>query len=655
MKLLVRLRNLLQFQLEQFMLRGVLSRLLVIACAMVLIAVSAGLLVYNVPHIGEAGEEGDPGSAIWWAFLRLTDSGYLGDDEGTLLRTVSTTLTILGVVLFVGALIATMTQWLDDTIETLEAGYTPIAKNNHILILGWSSRTAGMVENLVQSQARVKRFLDRHGGGRLHIVILAERVNTGMAQELKDRLGRRYDARRITLRSGTPLRADHLRRVDFEHAAAVILAGREFDGDGAGDEATIKTLINATGSSEDKLPLVVAEVFDANHLATAARAYAGEAELIGAGRIVARLLAQNTRNRGLSWVYGELLNGKDEQIFVRECPSLVGERLVDVAGCFDKAVLLGAARDGALIPVHREDGERVRDGDRLAFIARAFDDCAPTGAPETVITASPVERRERAARSRGHRRVLVLGWNRKLPSLLAEFEAYRRESVTIDVFSLRPIAERETLLARQGVRFAHASVRQIEGDFTSYHDLGRLSLADYDNIILLASDWLGSAEAADARMVMGYLVLAQQLEKVDQPPFTLVETMSAENAALFDAPHVERLISPAIQSSLLTQVALRRELHWVMEELFGAGGAEVVFRDASRLGLAGGEDSFETLRRARAGEDEILLGVMRGPETAQPRLQLNVRDKHVPLNLKAGDELVVLAVPAAALSTGEVG
>ncbi len=637
------------------MLRGVLSRLLVIACAMVLIAVSAGLLVYNLPHIGEAGEEGDPGSAIWWAFLRLTDSGYLGDDEGPLLRTVSTTLTILGVVLFVGALIATMTQWLDDTIETLEAGYTPIAKNNHILILGWSSRTAGMVENLMQSQARVKRFLDRHGGGRLHIVILAERVNTGMAQELKDRLGRRYDARRITLRSGTPLRADHLRRVDFEHAAAVILAGREFDSDGGGDEATIKTLINANGSSEDDLPLVVAEIFDANHLGTAARAYAGEAEVIGAGRIVARLLAQNARNRGLSWVYGELLNGRDEQIFVRECPSLVGERLVDVAGCFDKAVLLGAARDGALIPVHRQDDERVRDGDRLAFIARAFDDCAPTGAPEAVVTASPVERRERAARNRGHRRVLVLGWNRKLPSLLAEFEAYRRESVTIDVFSLRPIAERETLLARQGVGFSHASVRQIEGDFTSYHDLGRLSLADYDNIILLASDWLGSAEAADARMVMGYLVLARQLEKVEQPPFTLVETMSAENAALFDAPHVERLISPAIQSSLLTQVALRRELHWVMEELFGAGGAEVVFRDASRLGFVGGDESFETLRRARASEDEILLGVMRGPETAQPRLQLNVRDKHAPLNLKAGDELVVLAVPAASLSGAEVG
>ena len=653
MKLLVRLRNLLQFQLEQFMLRGVLSRLLVIACAMVLIAVSAGLLVYNVPHVGAAGD-GDPGSAIWWAFLRLTDSGYLGDDEGTLLRTVSTTLTVLGVVLFVGALIATMTQWLDDTIETLEAGYTPIAKNNHILILGWSNRTAGMVKDLVESQARVKRFLDRHGGGRLHIVILAERVTTAMAQELKDQLGRRYNPRRITLRSGTPLRADHLRRVDFEHAAAVILAGREFGGDSAVDEATIKTLMNATSSSDEKLPLLVAEIFDANYLPTARRAYAGEAELIGAGRIVARLLAQNARNRGLSWVYGELLNGSDEQIFVRECPGLVDERLVDVAGCFERAVLLGAAREGALVPVHRHDDDRVRVGDRLAFIARSFEDCVPTSEPETVMTATPVERRERASRSRGHRRVLVLGWNRKLPSLLAEFEAYRRESVTIDVFSLRPIAERETLLARQGVQFAHASVRQLEGDFTSYHDLARLALADYDNIILLASDWLGSAEAADARMVMGYLVLAQQLEQVENPPFTLVETMSADNAALFDAAHVERLISPEVQSSLLTQIALRRELHWVMEELFGAGGAEVVFRDASKLGVTATNDSFDTLRRARAGEDEILLGIMRAPDTAHPRLQLNVVDKHAPLNLVAGDELVVLAVPAASMSVGAV-
>ncbi|MES1949999.1 ion channel DMI1 [Salinisphaera sp. S4-8] len=654
MKLLVRLRNLLQFQLEQFMLRGVLSRLLVIACAMVLIAVSAGLLVYNLPHAGQAGEEGDPGSAIWWAFLRLTDSGYLGDDEGTLLRTVSTTLTVLGVVLFVGALIATMTQWLDDTIETLEAGYTPIAKNNHILILGWSSRTPGMVRDLVYSQARVKRFLDRHGGGRLHIVILAERVNTAMAQELKDRLGRRYNSRHITLRSGTPLRADHLRRVDFGHAAAVILAGREFEGDNATDEATIKTLMNATGSTEEQLPLLVAEIFDANHLPTARRAYAGEAELIGAGRIVARLLAQNARNRGLSWVYGELLNGSDEQIFVRECPSLADQRLVDVAGCFERAVLLGIARDGALVPVHRTDDEHIRAGDRLAFIARSYEDCVPTRAPEAVVTASPLQRQQRASH-RGHRRVLVLGWNRKLPALLAEFEAYQRESVTIDVFSLRPVSERETLLARQGVAFSHATVRQIEGDFTSYHDLARLALADYDNIILLASDWLGSAEAADARMVMGYLVLSEQFEHIDNPPFTLVETMSADNAALFEAAHVERLISPQIQSSLLTQVALRRELHWVMEELFGAGGAEVVFRDAHTLVMTASDDSFDTLRRARAREDEILLGVLRAPHGAQPRLQLNVVDKQAPLRLAAGDELVVLAVPAAVAGVSDSG
>lgn len=642
MYFLTRIRNMIQFRLEQFILRGALSRLMVIALAMVLIAVGAGLLVYAA---GPAAYE-DPGAAIWWAFLRLTDSGYLGDDEGTLLRSVSTVLTVLGVVLFVGALIATMTQWLNDTIETLEAGYTPIAQNNHVLILGWSNRTARMVEQLLASEGRVARFLSRHGGRRLHIVILAERVSQGMVQELKDRLGSRFDARHITLRSGTPLRAEHLRRVDFSHAAAVMLPAREFETGSAPDEATIKTLMSASHPHGEAMPLMVVEIFDSAHLETARRAYPGPAELISTPLIISRLLAQNTRHRGLSWVYSELLGGTGNQIFVRECPRLTGERLVDVAACFESAVLLGAARDGWLLPLHADDEERIAEGDRLAFVAPSFEACAPTAAPEPFVATNATDRGRRETGAR--RRVLVLGWNQKVPSLLAEFEAYRREAVEVDVFSLLTVAERETLLARRGIVFEHAAVRQIEGDLTSYHEMGRLGVADYDNIILVASDWLGSAEAADARMLVGYLVLTRVLEAAARPPEILVETMSADNAGLFAAPNVERLVSPDLQSSLLTQVALRRELHWVMEELCGAGGAEIAFRDAATLDLVGGQTSFDAARRARAGADEILLGVMRRAGTADPRLQLNPEDKHGPLNLVDGDELIVLTVPAVA-------
>ncbi|HSR41137.1 MAG TPA: hypothetical protein VLL48_03170 [Longimicrobiales bacterium] len=36
------------------------------------------------------------GEAVWWATVRLTDPGYLGEDAGAVSRTLSTGLTVSG-------------------------------------------------------------------------------------------------------------------------------------------------------------------------------------------------------------------------------------------------------------------------------------------------------------------------------------------------------------------------------------------------------------------------------------------------------------------------------------------------------------------------------------------------------------------------------
>jgi len=65
----------LRFHLERLVLRGLGFRLLIAAVIVAVVALVAGeLAVILVPELS------DPGSAIWWAFLRLTDPGYLGDD-----------------------------------------------------------------------------------------------------------------------------------------------------------------------------------------------------------------------------------------------------------------------------------------------------------------------------------------------------------------------------------------------------------------------------------------------------------------------------------------------------------------------------------------------------------------------------------------------
>jgi hypothetical protein len=84
----------------------------------------------------------DPLEAIWWSFLRLSDPGYLGDDEGVSLRIISTIVTVLGYVLFLGSLVAIMTQWLNQTLRRYESGLTPISMSGHVVIIGRTSVAA---------------------------------------------------------------------------------------------------------------------------------------------------------------------------------------------------------------------------------------------------------------------------------------------------------------------------------------------------------------------------------------------------------------------------------------------------------------------------------------------------------------------------------
>ena len=59
------------------------ARLLFIASLVGLVAIGGGLLVQTTDAPFEGGK-----TAIWWAFLRLTDPGYLGDDEGLARRVI---------------------------------------------------------------------------------------------------------------------------------------------------------------------------------------------------------------------------------------------------------------------------------------------------------------------------------------------------------------------------------------------------------------------------------------------------------------------------------------------------------------------------------------------------------------------------------------
>jgi hypothetical protein len=143
-----------KFIVERQLVKGAGFQLLVVGVFIGMISLIGGLLV--IPFGGPF--EG-VGEAIWWAFLRLTDPGYLGDDVGTWQRLVSTVLPISGYVVFMGTLVAILTRWLIAKMTDLERGLTPVTLRNHIVVLGWTSQTLPLLEELLGSSGRMRRFL----------------------------------------------------------------------------------------------------------------------------------------------------------------------------------------------------------------------------------------------------------------------------------------------------------------------------------------------------------------------------------------------------------------------------------------------------------------------------------------------------------------
>ena len=101
------------------------------------------------------------------------------------------------------------------------------------------------------------------------------------------------------------------------------------------------------------------------------------------------------------------------------------------------------------------------------------------------------------------------------------------------------------------------------------------------------------------------------------------------------------MISPMIVSHVLAQVALRRELRVVLDELFTVGGAEIQFRDPQEYPLPASAD-FEVLEKVMAAGGELALGIWRHQANANGRhATLNPpRDGY--LDLAPEDRLIVL-------------
>jgi hypothetical protein len=365
-----------------------------------------------------------------------------------------------------------------------------------------------------------------------------------------------------------------------------------------------------------KTPLVVAELFDARREELAKTLYPGRIEVVVSDRLIGRMLALNLRHAGLAHVYRELLFEREGQRLSKTPlpPALVDKTFHEAVRSLSRIAVLGVVRDGELT-MCPQPYFRLLENDALIVFGREHDeqqhDSEVLEAPRLSLVPF-----ERARNSQAVRSLLILGWTRKVPMVLAELVQSCPGPLEVKVLSTLDLESRkQDIAAADGL--PTLTLDHAVADYTVPEILKSFTPARFDAVLLVGSDSLESGAESDARSVIGCEVLRSCLANEARKPRIVIELMDPDNGPLLDYQDVEVLVSPQLLGRALAQVALVPDLCAVYDDLFGAGGAELSVHQASEYGVeTDAPIPFAALRVAAARMGHVLLGAQAEGERA---------------------------------------
>lgn len=608
----------LYYWLENGMLRGITIHLLFVLAIIVGISLVAGGIVYP----GHAFDS--YWDAVWWAFLRLSDPGYLGEDYGIVRRTTSLIVTILGYVLFLGALVAILTNWLNRSMARLQQGRSAVVEKDHFVILGWSKHVPAIVREFALSQERVRLRIGRR---QPRVVILLPEMAPRYLQRVDDALRGLSGRLKVVYRVGNPLVVDDLRRIAVEKANTVILVatGETKEERAVSDTRTVKSLLSLSrirGATDSPLEFSgVAELTYSLHTDLIHEtARNSRIEILASDGLLSRIIAQALRRPGAAAVFAELfVQGRGQQVYLIPVPPAWGRNVHFEATyrLLAHGLPIGVKRvsgHGHQPMLNPEPGLALEPGDELIVLAASLREASKRARKTSAAPSIPNDRATPMLPSTPpEHRLLILNWNSRVTAILRELDTYQSERFDVTIVSSRPPELIRQALSRYAPDLERVDTHIHQGDPAFPHDLSQFSLSEFSSVLLVASDRFHDTESSDARTLMSFLRLQRRLAGMPHQPEILVEVLDPLNGSFYQGDNVSVLVSQDIVSHSLAQIALRPDLNEIYAELTSAGGAEIDFMPSRAL-LQGDIISFERIV-ARAGHcGMVAIGVRQSGE-----------------------------------------
>lgn len=537
-----------RYHLERLVGRRSLGLILVMIGTLSLVALLGGVLA----RLAHPEHFLSYRSAVWWAVLRLSDTGYLSDEiDSVEIRGLSIALSVVGMAVTVGGIVAVVTQQMHRFLAALASGTTPVPFNRHIVLVGWNDRTPQLLQ----------RFLAGDSGP---IVLLVEDIALGRSRLAS--LGLRpSELDRVVLRAGCSYRPHELSRAGCSRADVVVMAAsaRAIAGDAEEDPRVVRTayaLSEVLRDAREDRPLVALEIVERS-LVPLVHSVLPRARILASDRIVARVLRLVLQERGLVDFAMDLMT-PHSGLRVEACsfPELTGLPL----GAFRRRLT-----GGRVLGVLTKEGgawsriETMRDrvlcaGEKIMVFHDGtvrLDEDQNRDAPLS-IPALPKSSRFEPKK----RRILILGWNEAGADVIGACSTEPGGRYEIDVLSRSPAAVREQAVLSHAWP-GRVEISHREGDPLTIELMPESELSGYDRFLILA-DRTGNPETADVRSLAIAMALEQRFAACKAGAFGVLELLQ-ENHAI-PLPHFEVITTPRMVAQVLESLASAADMDDVL-------------------------------------------------------------------------------------------
>ncbi|MBN8583445.1 MAG: NAD-binding protein [Anaerolineae bacterium] len=583
-----------QYWFDNYMSRGTIALIGGLGVlSLVIIFIAAAII-----RIGAIAMEGESapsfGEAAWMSLMRTLDAGTMGGDTGPGFRIVMLLVTVGGIFI-VSTLIGILSNGLEERIENLRKGRSLVLENEHTLILGWTPQIFTVISELVAANE------SRKSGA--VIVILADQDKVEMEDAISERISDTKNTR-IICRSGSPMDMTDLEIVSPHSARSIVVLS---DG-GDPDTHVIKTVLAITNNPNRRSEPyhIVTQIRDPQNLdVLKLLSNQDVVQPILTTDLIARVVAQTSRQSGLSIVYTELMNFGGDEIYFKQEPALSGKTYGEALQAYEASTVMGIRTvDGAVMMNPKMD-TRIQPGDSIFAIAEDDDKIQLANLPRLPLEESLIQRSGKTTKPKPERG-LILGWNRSGATIVRELDNYVAKGSELVIVS--QVYDLEKQLQREVGKLKNQKLKVMEGDIRDRNLLNQLEVTEYDHVIVLAYSHL-EAQEADAITLVTLLHLRDIAEK-DETPFSIIsEMLDLRNRELAEAAKVDDfIVSEHLVSLMLAQLSENPDLLGVFTDMFDPEGAEIYLKPIGDYVEIEKPVNFYTITEAAKLRGETAIG-----------------------------------------------